>query len=378
MFFMIGMLVFVVAAIAVTYKVILGYTALSLAVKIPVLFLLIAIWFSPMLVSGVRHLPAQFNGLFYVILYKTSYFLLGFVLVLFMLLVVRDIIWQILYLVTKNKMLDPDNAQHIQFLNVITLGISFVISLYGLWGAYKTPSVRYLTIEDAKIKEPVRIVMASDLHINQSSSIKHIEKMINQINAQNPDYILLGGDIADDDPKYALDKVKMLSKLKAKKIYVSLGNHEFYHHPYAWMIEFNELGFLMLHNTGEELENTGVFVGGVPDVHSTNQVNYQKALGHGKGKYRVLLSHTPADFKTIDKSLFDIQLSGHTHGAQIFPFQFLTKKANNGYLSGLYEENGAKLFVSNGAGFWGIPMRILAPSDIVVMDLKPKNDKSSH
>lgn len=372
--FFIGILIFALAAIAVTYKVLLGYTALSLVVKLPILLLLTAVWFSPMILAGIRHLPDEFNGLFYVVAYKVSYFLLGFALVLFMLLVTRDIIWQILYIITKNKALNPDIKEHIIFLNMVVLGVAFVICLFGVWSAHRTPLVRHLIIEDAKIKEPVRIVMASDLHINQTSSVKHIQRMIDQINAQNPDYILLGGDIADDDPKYVKDKVELLSKLKAKKIYVSLGNHEFYHHPYAWMSEYNNLGFLLLHNTGENLEETGVFVGGVPDVHSTGQVNYSKALGSGHEQYKILLSHTPVNFKDLDKNLFDLQLSGHTHGAQIFPFHFLTKRANRGYLSGLYEEDGAKLFVSNGAGYWGLPMRILAPADIVVLNLKPKND----
>lgn len=373
--FFIGMLIFALIAITVTYKILLGYTALSLGIKLPILFLLTFVWFLPMLLSMMRRLSVVWNGTLYMVLYQVGYFLFGFALVLLILLVARDVVWQVLFQITKNQTLDPNHVGHINLLNLLTIGVAFVVSLYGVFEAYRSPSVRNLTIEDERIKEPVRIVMASDLHINRTSTEAHIQRMIRQINAQNPDYILLGGDVADDAPEYIQDKIKLLSALKAKKIYVSLGNHEFYHRPYAWMIEFNRLGFLLLHNTGEEPEQTGIFVGGVPDVRTTNEINYQRALGAGDGKYRILLSHTPTDFKEIDKSLFDLQLSGHTHGAQIFPFQYITKGVNNGYLAGLYEKDGAKLFVSRGAGYWGPPMRILAPSDIVVVDLKPKNGK---
>ena len=81
------------------------------------------------------------------------------------------------------------------------------------------------------------------------------------------------------------------------------------------------------------------------------------------------MSHSPRTIKDEDNK-FDLQVSGHTHGGQIFPFHFLAKEAN-GYLAGMYEtESGNKLYITRGAGYWGPPMRLLAPSDITVINLK--------
>ena len=182
---------------------------------------------------------------------------------------------------------------------------------------------------------------------------------------------MLVGDIADDDPNdKTVQKINMLSRLKAKKIFLSLGNHEYYHKPYAWMIIFSKLQFAVLQNSGEPLEDTGIYVAGVPDVRTTS-VNYKHALANAGDSYKILLSHTPIDFKNINKDMLDLQVSGHTHGGQMFPFQYITKKANKGYLSGLYQEDGTKLFVLKGAGYWGPPMRILAEPDIAVFTLEP-------
>ena len=90
------------------------------------------------------------------------------------------------------------------------------------------------------------------------------------------------------------------------------------------------------------------------------------------GQYKILLSHTPRFQKEmITKAQYDLQLSGHTHGGQIFPFHLLVKQANK-YLAGLYDVNDTKLYLSRGTGYWGPPMRLFAPSEITVIRLKPE------
>ena len=127
-----------------------------------------------------------------------------------------------------------------------------------------------------------------------------------------------------------------------------------------------------MQNSGEKINDSGIYVAGVPDVGSTN-VNYDRAFAASDDEnYKVLLSHAPTDFKDLDKSKFDIQLSGHTHGGQIFPFQYITKKANDGYLAGLYDEKDAKIYVMKGAGYWGPPIRLMAEPDILVLNLEPE------
>lgn len=372
MIFFIGMLIIALSATGVVYKTLTGYAAFGFFSKIFVLAFLLLAWFAPMWLRYLQKIPAVSNTAFYDALYKLGYLMMGFVLILSMLIIARDILWYVLYFISgKYALFNPDNAQHINKANLIMLILTGLISFYGVWQAHKIPAVIEHHIQDARIKKPVKFVVASDLHINKSTLTGHINKMIDVINAQNPDYILLVGDIADDDPNdKTLQKINMLSKLKAKKIFLSLGNHEYYHKPYAWMIVFSKLRFTVLQNSGEPLEDTGIYVAGVPDARTTS-VNYKNALANAGDAYKILLSHTPIDFKNISKSMLDLQFSGHTHGGQIFPFQYITKKANKGYLSGLYQEDGAKLFVLKGAGYWGPPMRILAEPDIAVFTLEP-------
>ena len=370
MIFFIGMLILVLAAIAVVYKTLTGYTDFAWYSKFGILFFLIISWFSPVWLKLIRHGPEFLNGSFYTFAYQAAYFLMGFVLILSMLLIARDIIWQILYLLAKRSVFNPDNAHHINILNVITIIAALFISVYGVFEAHMSPIAKELTISDSRIKKPIKFVIASDFHIDQSTSKAHISKMIKAINAQNPDYILLVGDIIDDKPEFALEKFKLLKDLKAKKIYVSLGNHEYYNRPYAWIIEFSKLGFEVLHNSGEMIDESGIYLAGVPDVGSVS-ANYERAFaGSDDQAYKILLSHSPTDFKDMDKSAIDLQLSGHTHGGQIFPFQYITKKANDGYLAGLYQEDGTKLYVMKGAGYWGPPIRLMAKPDILVLNLE--------
>ena len=373
MLFFIGMLIFIFSAMAVVYKAFTAYAPTGVFFKIFVLFMLYLSWFAPVWLRLLQKRTNIVGDTIYDIAYQFGYFLMGFVIILSVLIVARDVLWYVLYFASgKQSLFDPDNAHNINLTNMIALTLTALISFYGVWEAHKTPAAENINIQDSRVKQSLKIVAASDFHINRSTPKAHIQKMINAVNAQNPDYILLVGDIIDDKPtEKVLEKFKMLSALKAKKIYISLGNHEYYNKPYAWMIEFAKLGFEVLQNSGEQIENTGIYVAGVPDT-SAASANYKNALQNADDSYKILLAHAPADFKELDKNLVDIQFSGHTHGGQMVPFQHIAKKVNNGYLSGLYEDGGKKLFVMKGAGYWGPPMRILAEPDIAVLTLEPQ------
>ena len=139
------------------------------------------------------------------------------------------------------------------------------------------------------------------------------------------------------------------------------------------MLKFTNMGFDVLYNTGELINDTGIFVGGVPDMYSVDP-NYDKLMYYAKDEnYKILMSHSPLLAKQIEKDKFNLIVSGHTHGGQIFPFHFVSKSANE-YLAGMYEVNGNSLYITRGAGYWGPPMRLFAPSDITVFNFKRKNN----
>ncbi len=371
--FFIAMLIVMLACLAITYKTLAGYGHLPIWAKLLILILLIVAWFSPMILHTIRNYK-WLDGTAYAVIAKGSYFLMGLAFILFMLLFFRDVIWYIVYYVSHNSDLSPDNVRLLHRNNLITVVLALLISLYSVYEANKTPTVKDINITDKRIKENTRLVVASDLHIDRATPLWQIRQIIGEINKQNPDYVLLVGDVIDDVPDNLKGKMEELKKIKAKKIYLSFGNHEYYNAPIKWMIEFTHMGFEVLHNTGNEIEQTGIYLAGVPDASSAT-VNYKKALfGATDDNYKILMSHSPRTIKD-EENKFDLQVSGHTHGGQIFPFHFLAKEAN-GFLAGMYDdiENGHKLYITRGAGYWGPPMRLLAPSDITVINLKAGKD----
>ena len=368
--FLIAMFIVGISCLLITYRTLASYGNLSVWARIVIFVLLFIAWFSPVILRSLR----QFDLLgttAYAITAKSAYFLMGFAFILFMLLLLRDIIWFAIYFVSHNENINPDNAALINRNNLITVVIAFMVSLYAVFEANKAPAVKEFDISDAKIKENVRIVVASDLHIDLATPICQINNIVNVINAQNPDYILLVGDIIDDTPQELTKQTEALKALKAKKVLVSFGNHEFYNSPIKWMIAFTKMGFEVLHNTGTQLGDTGIYVAGIPD-DGQEEHNWEKVLYGSNDSYKILMSHSPRLIKKLEDGQFDLQVSGHTHGGQIFPFNFLSKAANEGYLAGMYDVNGTKLYVTRGAGFWGPPMRLLAPSDITVINFESK------
>ena len=220
------------------------------------------------------------------------------------------------------------------------------------------------------------IAQISDLHINRATPLLRIQQLVNDINMLNPDVIVLTGDTIDDNVVLIEEHLKALKELSAPfGVYSIMGNHEFYNDIYASKRVLNDHNLTFLFNGGLHINNTNVFIAGIPDLGTMyERVNLWRTLGKSKKKdYKILLSHTPNIIDSLSSGLVDLVLSGHTHGGQIFPFHLFVKQANR-YLAGQYRVNGTDFFVSRGAGTWGPAMRLLAPADIALIHLKKKND----
>ena len=136
------------------------------------------------------------------------------------------------------------------------------------------------------------------------------------------------------------------------------------------------MGFSFLANNGYILGDSNVYLSGLPDPQllTINDMTIGGIKDMMKSApetaYRVFLSHSPRFIKQLDSSLIDLQISGHTHGGQIFPFHVIVKRFND-FVAGLYDINGMKLYVSRGVSSWGPPMRLFAPSEISLITLMP-------
>lgn len=358
-----------------TIMTLVAYTDVKLINKILISFFITLCWFAPAWTGAIRKynfLSEYYSSL----LYTIGYALFGAAFILFSVLLIRDISWYIMFGISKLfnfSFVNPKDAAVLYKANIWAVIVSIALTFYAIYEGTKFPHFNKIDINSPKIKKDSTVVFISDLHITRVTRIEKIKELVNKVNALEADVIALGGDIIDD---LGLNgQLNELANLKAKHgVYVVLGNHEVYRGYYQSRKKFEELGFNFLLNRGEKIN--GFYIAGIPDF-GTNyfpelKIDMEKTLkGSSTDDYKILLSHHPRFIETLKNNEIDLQLSGHTHGGQIFPFHLLVKQENH-YLAGLYQVENMKLIVSRGASIWGPPMRLFAPSDIIVIRLKNK------
>jgi putative membrane-associated phosphoesterase len=380
--FLVIALVTAIACSIITVRTLVSYSDLRRGTKILIALFVVLGWFAPLIIGGLGQLKFISDTVFAVISF-CGFTLFGFVFLLLFMLIVRDIIWYALYGITKiigcgSWTFNPKNISVLARANMITVLATFLLCIYSIYEGVRSPAVNTLNIKTPLVNRELTIVQLSDLHINRTTPMSRVYNVINKVNGLNPDIIFLTGDIMDDRVDKIDRQLNALGMLSAPYgIYSVMGNHEYYSGLTGWAYKFRQLGFKMLVNRGLMIGNTNVFVSGIPDAgtsvaHPTFSINFERALkGSSRNNFRVLLSHNPSLIDNLTSFNYELMLSGHTHGGQIFPFHWLAKKANT-YLSGHYKVNGIDLYVSNGAGTWGPSMRLLAPSEITLIKLQPE------
>lgn len=259
---------------------------------------------------------------------------------------------------------------------IALLSISIATALYGYIEALNIRSEK-ITIRTSKIPEEIkrfRIVQISDLHIGLIVREKRLKRILKEIRAANPDILFSTGDLVDgqaDNMSRSADLLREINPEYGK--FAVTGNHEFYA-GLAQALDFTErAGFRVLRGEGV---NVGGFidVAGVDDptariYGAIEGVPEDKLLsGFSNDRFTILLKHQPV-VRKASPDLFDLQLSGHTHKGQIFPFTLVTRLFF-AFNSGCYHlDGGSVLYVSRGAGTWGPPMRLMAPPEITIIDL---------
>lgn len=382
MFFLIASLIITIACSTITIRTLVAYTDMKFIYKLAISILIVLGWLSPVIVNFFRRQFAL-QGILYDILTYGGYFLFGMAFITFMVLFTRDFLWYISYGMSKLfhaelNWLNPQNLVSLKYANIVTVILALCVSLFAVYEANKLPEVKEVNLSSDKVKQPLKIVQISDLHITRSSSEHRIQKLVDKVNSLNPDAIVLTGDIIDDRASYVQEYFPILDKLTAKGgVYFVIGNHEYYNGLGQILKSLHQTKIKHLMNEGELIADKNLYIGGVPDKSAAMMNSYfaikieEASKKSNKQNYRVLLSHNPITADLVTDKNFDLVLSGHTHGGQIFPFNFLAEKANK-YLAGLYEINGAHLYVSRGAGYWGPPMRFGAPAEITLIQINPQ------
>ena len=351
--------------------------SLPVGLQITVGPLLLLLLVSPLL---VRMAERQGYEAATCIMAYTGYLWMGFIFLFFVVSVCLDLYRLAVFL---NERIGHQDLSHLfPPARIIFLGPLVIAIILNVYGYYEAMSVRpeHLVIKTAKLPaqvEKFRIVQISDLHIGMIVRDGRLKRFLAAVEAAAPDVLVSTGDLVDSQLDNLYEALARLKNVPVKygKFAVT-GNHEFFA-GVTRAVEFTEkAGFTVLR--GE-----GVNVAGIVNIAG---VDDPAVMGRGEGKqmreaeilsslppgvFTVLLKHQPvADPDAEEK--FDLQLSGHTHRGQIFPFNMVTKFVYYYHSGDFYLPDGARLHVSRGTGTWGPPVRLLAPPEITVIDLVRK------
>ncbi|MFE4535087.1 metallophosphoesterase [Streptomyces scopuliridis] len=245
---------------------------------------------------------------------------------------------------------------------------------YGTYGVLRGPRVKRVTVPLAKLPRAVhgfRIAVVSDIHLGPILGRAHTQRIVDTINSTQPDLIAVVGDLVDGTVENLGPAAEPLAGLRARHgSFFVTGNHEYFSGADAWVDHVRELGLRPLEN--ERVEIPGFDLAGVNDVAGESEgagPDFAKALDdRDRSRASVLLAHQPVVIDDAVRYGVDLQLSGHTHGGQLWPGNFLAGLANP-TVAGLERYGDTQLYVSRGAGAWGPPVRVGAPSDITLVEL---------
>lgn len=254
---------------------------------------------------------------------------------------------------------------------------AFATGAAGLLHAARGPQVKRVRVPLAKLPaaaEGYKIAQLTDIHIGPTLGADFLETVVRDTNALAPDMIVITGDLVDGSVAQLRERIAPLAGLRAPDgVWFVTGNHEYYSGADEWIAHLRTLGVRTLRN--EHVTVRGLFqLAGVDDHREAIRVP-----GHGEDIPRalagrdttlplILLAHQPKSITLAAEHGADLQLSGHTHGGQIMPFNWLTK-LETPYTNGLYRHGDTWLYVSPGTGYWGPPMRVGTTSEITEITL---------
>jgi predicted MPP superfamily phosphohydrolase len=226
--------------------------------------------------------------------------------------------------------------------------------------------------------EGFRIAQISDIHVGPTIKRPYLSRIVDAVNALEADLIAITGDLVDGSVADLSEQTAPLARLAARHgTYFVTGNHEYYSGAAEWTEELRRLGLNVLQNEHVVLSHQGaeLVLAGVTDfgAHHFDPAQRSDPLGALRGApegagVRVLLAHQPRSAPAAQEAGFDLQLSGHTHGGQFFPWNFFVR-LQQPFTAGLHRLGKLWVYTSRGTGYWGPPKRLGAPSEITHLRL---------
>ncbi len=340
-----------------------------------------------------------------------SYILLGAFALLFVLVFVRDVLWGLSHGIDwllarfvddAPRILPEDPERRRALLHTMNLGIMGAGGIGTTVGFYQARKRATVVTVNVPVKdlpaalEGFSIAQISDIHVGPTIKRDFLAGIVSRVNELGADVIAVTGDLVDGSVEELAPHVAPLADLKAKHgAFFVTGNHEYYSGAPAWVEHVNSLGLTTLMNEHRALEHNGerVLMCGVTDYTAETIVQSHRSDPEKAAKNapaagaRVLLAHQPRSVFAAQKVVvgperraYDLMLSGHTHGGQFWPWNFLVGLANpvnaglEAFDVAIPDVTGAAqkmwVYVNSGTGYWGPPLRLGVPSEITLLKLK--------
>jgi len=259
-------------------------------------------------------------------------------------------------------------------LVLVVVSGAVLLTLVGIVLA-RRPRVVRVTVPIADLPNDLagfRILQLSDLHIGPTIRRPFVDAVVNRANSLRPDLVAVTGDVADGLVPELREHVAPLGRLRAPHgAYFVTGNHEYYWDGGGWTSELERLGIAVWSHEHRVVEGGlgRLVIAGVTDLSASSDPAAAVA-GAPASDVRVLLAHQPRSAFAAQAVGYDLQLSGHTHGGQYFPFNLLVRLFQP-FVAGLHRLESMWLYVSRGTGYWGPPLRLCAPAEITLLELVP-------
>ena len=261
--------------------------------------------------------------------------------------------------------------------------VALLSSLLGLMNARRVAAVVDVDIPIANLPAGLHgfmIVQITDIHVGPTIKRGYLDAIVNKVNSLGADLIAVTGDLVDGRVTQLSSHTAPLARLTARHgAYFVTGNHEYYSNAPDWIVEIQRLGLTVLINEHVMVNHRGasLMVAGVTDysAHRFDEAHRSDPLAASAGApahvdVRLLLAHQPRSAAAAADAGFDLQLSGHTHGGQFFPWNLFVR-FQQPYTAGLSRLRKLWVYTSRGTGYWGPPKRLWAPSEITRLRLVP-------
>jgi len=255
----------------------------------------------------------------------------------------------------------------------VVLGGSLLAMACGAAAAFRGPRIERVDIAVPGLHPDLdgfRIVQISDLHVGPNIGRRYVQRVVDLSRSLNPDLIVLTGDIVDGPvPQLAADVAPLAELARDGKAYFILGNHDCYAGAAAWIAHWRETGMHVLLNSHTIVRRHGarLLVGGVVDP-AYGRLRPEISIRE-RADFHLLLAHNPRLARLGAEAGFDLQLSGHTHAGQFFPWTLAVRLVHAPHVAGLSREGRMLVYVSAGTGTWGPPVRFGTNPELTLIRL---------